>query len=443
MIDEDSAASARDPERNPMTNSSRLFLSTFLLLAFAALLAGCDQDETQADASKSAPIRPIKTITVQSTVSKFQRKYSAVVLPSQEVELSFRVSGRIVELAIRSGLEVQKGDIVAQLDTRDFKAEIAQLESQIEQAKAQMQVMTSGARAEDIASLRAAVAAAQAQVDAAKDQVARSRYLFERQVIAKARLDSDLTSLRVAEAELKAKEQELVKGQAGARREDVVAQEAVIRGLKSQLRSLNDKLSDATLRAPFDGIIAARKVEIFSNIQAKETVATLQNLSSPNLTFDVPGPDVYKLAKIKELDLKVVLDSIPDHEFEAIRGEFSTQADAATQTYRARVVIQNPDGEPILPGMTGSVVVTAEQEGASVFMLPISAIASEADGKPFVWIVNLENNRTARRDVVTGEAVGTNIAISDGLEEGDVVVTAGVSALQESMVVKPVSAIGE
>jgi RND family efflux transporter MFP subunit len=306
-----------------------------------------------------------------------------------------------------------------------------------------MQVLTSGARAEDIASSRAAVAAAQAQVDAAKDQVARSRHLFERQVVAKARLDSDLTSLRVAEAELKAKEQELVKGQAGARREDVMAQESVIRGLKSQLRSLNDKLSDATLRAPFDGIIAARKVENFSNIQAKETVATLQNLSSPNLTFDVPGPDVYKLAKVKELDLKVMLDSIPDHEFEATRGEFSTQADAATQTYRARVVIQNPDGEPILPGMTGSVVVTAEQEGLSVFMIPIAAIASKADGKPFVWIVNLENNRTARRDVVTGEAVGTSIVISDGLEEGDIVVTAGISALQESMVVKPVSAIGE
>ena len=76
-------------------------------------------------------------------------------------------------------------------------------------------------------------------------------------------------------------------------------------------------------------------------------------------------------------------------------------------------------------------------------MLPISAIASEADGKPFVWIVNLENNKTARRDVVTGEASGANIAISNGLEEGDVVVTAGISALQESMVVKPVSTIGE
>ena len=93
--------------------------------------------------------------------------------------------------------------------------------------------------------------------------------------------------------------------------------------------------------------------------------------------------------------------------------------------------------------MTGSLVVTAKQEGDGVFMLPIFAIASEADGKPFVWIVNTENNKTARRGVVTGEASGANIAISDGLKEGDVVVTAGISALRESMVVKPVSAIGE
>ncbi len=426
-----------------MKNSNRSIFSVFLMMVFGALLAGCDQAEEQADASKAAPIRPVKTITVRPTVSKFQRTYSAVVLPSQEVELSFRVSGRIVELAIRSGLEVKKGDIVAQLDTRDFKAEITQLDSQLEQAEAQKQVMTSGARAEDIASLQAAVAVVQARVDAAKDQVARSRHLFERQVVAKARLDTDLTSLRVAEAELKAKEQELIKGQAGARRADVATQEAVIRGLKSQLKALNDRLSDATLRAPFDGIIATRKVENCSNIQANETVATLQDISSPNLTFDVPGPDVYKFAQFKERGLKVLLDSIPGREFEATISEFSTQADAATQTYRARVIIQNPDGEPILPGMTGSIVVTAKQEGAGVFMLPISAIASEADGKPFVWIVNLENNKTARRDVVTGEASGANIAISDGLEEGDVVVTAGISALQESMVVKPVSTIGE
>ncbi len=426
-----------------MKISSRSIISVFLMMAFGGLLAGCDQAEEQADVSKATPIRPVKTITVRPTVSKFQRTYSAVVLPSQEVELSFRVSGRIIELAIRAGLEVQNGDIVAQLDTRDFKTEITQLESQLEQAKAQMQVMTSGARAEDIASLQAAVAAVQAQVDAAKDQVARSRQLFDRRVVAKARLDNDLTSLRVAEAGLKAKEQELIKGQAGARQEDVIAQEAVIRGLKSQLKSLNDKLSDATLRVPFDGIIAIRKVENFSNIQAEEAIATLQNLSSPNLTFDVPGPDVYKIAKIKELDVKVVLDSIPGREFETTRGEFSTQADAATQTYRARVAIQNPDGEPILPGMTGSLVVTARQEGTAVFVLPISAIASEADGKPFVWIVNTENNKTARRGVVTGQASGANIVVSDGLEEGDVVVTAGISALQESMVVKPVSAIGE
>jgi RND family efflux transporter MFP subunit len=422
---------------------SRAVFSVFLMLAFGALPAGCDQVEKQADESEAGPVRPVKTITVQPTVPRLQRTYSAVVLPSQEVELSFRVSGRIVELPIRSGLKVKEGDVVAQLDTRDFNAGVTRAESQLAQAEAQMQVLISGARAEDVASLQAAVAAAQAQVDAANEQVARSRQLFNRQVVAKAKLDNDLTSLRVAEAELKAKEQELIKSRAGARLEDVRAQEAVIRGLKSQLETLNDDLSDATLRVPFDGIIATRKVENFSNIQAKEAVATLQNLSSPNLIFDVPGPDVYKFAKIRELDLRVMLDSIPGREFEATSGEFSTQADAATQTYRGRVAIQNPDGEPILPGMTGSLVVTAREEGAGVFMLPISAIAAEADGKPFVWIVNTENNKTAKRGVVTGEASGDNIVISKGLKGGDVVVTAGISALRESMVVKPVSAIGE
>ncbi len=132
----------------------------------------------------------------------------------------------------------------------------------------------------------------------------------------------------MAEAELEAKKQELIKGQSGARVEDVAAQEAAIKGLKSTLQSLNDTLSDATLRAPFDGIIATRNVENFSNIQAKEAIATLQAISTPNLVFDVPA-----LARVGDnnIDLKVVLDSIPGREFIAERNEFSTQADAATQ----------------------------------------------------------------------------------------------------------------
>jgi membrane fusion protein, multidrug efflux system len=423
--------------------SLRSAFSIFIILLFGSQLGGCGGADDQAKQTKPAPIRPVKTILVKPTISKFQRTYYAVVLPSQEVELSFRVPGRLIKFPIRNVKKTNKGDIIAQLETREFTNKIAQMASQIEQAKAQLHVLTAGARKEDIAALQAGVAAAQAQVTSAEQQMERSRKLEEKGIVTRATLDKDRTSLRVANAELVAKKQELIKGQKGARKEDVEAQDAVIRGLASQMNALKDDLSDTTLRAPFDGVIAVRKVENFSNIQAKEAIATFQSLATPNMSFDIPAPDIPKLAKLPKLDMKVILDGFPGHEFIAKRREFSTQADAATQTYRGRVAIVNANGEPILPGMTGNLIVTASQQGASVFKLPVSAIASEPDGKPFVWVVNPPDNKVGKRSITTGEASGADVLISSGLKEGDIIISAGLSALQENMIVKPVSSIGE
>ncbi|MEM7302406.1 MAG: efflux RND transporter periplasmic adaptor subunit [Pseudomonadota bacterium] len=421
----------------------RTHLNSAALVTLVLVLVACSPSEQAEDQNSEPVVRPVKVVSAARGSTGIQRTYSALVLPSQEVELSFRVSGRIVELPVRGGVEVKKDDVVAQLDTRDFEAEISRVKSQMEQAQAQLAALKSGARSEDVASLQAAVGAAQAQVDAAKEQVERSRKLFEERVVAKAKLDNDLTALRVAEAELEARQQELNKGQAGARAEDVAAQEASIRGLESQLKSLQDSLSDATLRAPFDGIIAERNVENFANIQAKETVATLQTLSTLNLVFDVPGPDVVQLAKIQDLNLKVTLDSLPGQEFEATRSEFSTKADPATQTYRGRVAIKNPEGEFIFPGMTGNLVVSAKQDTDANVRVPVSALSADPDGKPFVWVVDPANNTTSQRMVETGGTSADTIELTSGIKPGELVVTAGVSALQDGMTVRPITAVGE
>ena len=423
---------------NRRIRTTRLALLALIALAVSA----CSQSEETTGQSDAQPVRPVKTVVVTSSVEKIERSYSALVLPAQEVELSFRVSGRITELAVRSGQNVKKGDVIAELDKRDFQAEVTRLRSQLEQAEAQLAALTSGARAEDVAALEAAVAAVEAEVQAARDQLSRSEQLFKRRVVSKAKVDQDKTAVRVAEAELEAKNQELIKGKAGARAEDVAAQEAAVRGLRSNLQSLNDNLADATLRAPFDGIIATRAVDNFANVQAKEPVVRLQALTTPNLAFDVPAADVPPFAKAEKLELSVVLDSLPGTTFEAQRSEFSTQADAATQTYRGRVSIDNPDNEPILPGMTGVLTVAVSETYKSSLSVPISAVAAEPDGGPFVWVV-FGDGIVGKRPVKTGSASGGSIAISEGLNEGDVVVSAGLSALQENMTVKPISAVGE
>ena len=417
----------------------RPFVSIFLIISSIALVA-CSPEEDAS--SQKEVIRPAKVHKVSMSESTLKRSYSAIVLPAQEVDLTFRVSGRIVELPIRSGQNVKKDDVIAVLDKRDFETEISRVNSQLEQARAQLKALTSGARVEDIAALEAAVRAAEAQVEAAQDQLARSEDLFKRKVIAKANVDRDQTALRVSEADLEAKRQELAKGKAGARAEDVQAQEAAIRGLESNLKSLNDNLEDATLRAPFDGMIAVRNVENFTNVQAKEPIAVLQALASPNLRFDVPAADVPAFAKAPSLGLTVVLDSLPDTEFTAKTSEFTPRADAATQTYRGRVSIENPTSEPILPGMTGILTVTAGGETTSEILIPVSALAANTDGSAFVWVVS-NDNKVSKRPVVTGDARANLVTIKEGLAEGELIVVAGLSALQDSQTIKPITIVGD
>jgi len=159
--------------------------------------------------------------------------------------------------------------------------------------------------------------------------------------------------------------------------------------------------------------------------------------------FDVPASDVPTLAKAKNLTLKVKLDSIPGREFEAERSEFSTQADAATQTYRGRVSIHNPDADPILPGMTGELIVTVDLQKKPTLSVPLAAITSNSDGMPFAWVISGSDNKVSKRMIKTGEASGSSIAVVNGLKEGDIVATAGLSTLQENMVVKPIAQVGE
>ncbi len=417
-------------------------ISLLIILFMTLFLVGCieaDDDKTQSNI-----IRPVKTVIIKAVNTTSEHSYPATVLPSKQVDLSFPVSGKIVKLPVKASQKVKKGDIIAQLDIRDFEAEVARLESQIDQANAQLNGMKAGARKEDIASLNAKISAVEAKVKAAKDQLGRSQALFKKGIVTKAKLDQDQTNLSVAEADLKTAKQELIKGQAGSRAEEVEAQEAAIKGLESQLKKAKNNLSDATLRAPFDGVVATRDVENFSNTQAKEKIATLQYLATLDVSFDVPGSDVTKLAaNEKRITSIVILNNIPKKEFTARLVEFSTKADPATQTYRGRVSITPPAGVAILPGMTGRIILRNKLRKSSSINIPLSAIASDADGKPYVWVVNPSGNKVEKRVVKTGEATGSNITVFSGLKIGDIVATAGVSQLQSGMVVRPVTKIGD
>lgn len=396
---------------------------------------------TSALAQDATP-RPAKVATVVASDTVISRKYPAVVLPSQEIELSFKVSGQIIELPIRAASNVSVGDTIAQIDTRDFENQISQLQSSRDQATAQLEALRAGARPEEIAALEAAVASAQAQVEQTTDALTRAEALLERGVATRAQVEGAQAEARVAQANLRAQEEQLRIGEIGGRPEEIAASEAVLRGIDTQIKVARDNLSDATLTAPFDGIIARRDIENFSNVSAGQSIALLQRLEVVHLAFDIPSIDVTELTRNGPGSITNIatFNSLRGQEFETELVEFSVQADSATQTYRGRVSVTVPEGAVILPGMVASVISSTQGSAAQV-AAPLSAIAAEPDGSPFVWLVS-DDGKVSAQKVSLGEATGASVVISEGLSDGDTIVSAGVSEIIDGMTIRPITRVG-
>lgn len=346
------------------------------------LLSACSKEEV----GKDAP-RPVRTMVVKAEPTMLRRTYPAVVLPAQQAELAFKVSGRVVELPVRAATQVNKGEAIAQLDKREFEAVVARLESQRKAAKAQL--------------------------DKQRKQLERFQQLVDKGTIAQADFEKERAKL--------------------------TSDQATIDEIETQLSEAKADLEETTLRAPFDGIIASRNIENFTNVQANSVVAVLQALETIDLQYDAPGIDVAKFGKKKDIRLKAWLDVAPGREFDAKTVEFSTQADPATQTFRGRASIDYPEDVTVLPGMTGSIVATAEHDNQEMLTIPESALAAEPDGSAYVWVVKKPENSVSKRKVMPLGLTGDKVSINDGLEAGEVVVTAGVSFLREGMIVKPIT----
>ena len=126
--------------------------------------------------------------------------------------------------------------------------------------------------------------------------------------------------------------------------------------------------------------------------------------------------------------------------FDAEVVEFSVQADSATQTFRGRVSVAQPENSVILPGMVAN-VISSTAAPAPELRVHLSAVVSGPDGAASVWIVAGDNSVSAR-PVSLGGISADMIAITDGLAEGDTIVSAGVNQIIEDMTIRPIDRLG-
>ncbi|MCA9102007.1 MAG: efflux RND transporter periplasmic adaptor subunit [Planctomycetales bacterium] len=405
-------------------------------LAWAVLLLGtlgCShQPPVEVDV-----VRPVKTLVITQGDGTRTRTFPGTIEAARRVELAFQVPGLLVTFPVREGQQVAKGDLIGQLRQDEFQARLTSLQGELDRARATLAALRAGERREEQLRREAQVRQAEARMANARAELNRSTPLMERRAISRSEFEIVETAYQVAVEDYNVALQLLEKGTVG-REEDIMAQEAQVRGLEGRVVEASIQLDDTTLTAPYDGVIAQRFVEEGQNVRAKDPVVRFQDVEEIEIVVDVP--ETVMTADIRSADIVSLVAEVsgaPGVEFPVEIREIAQVADPTTQTFKVRTAMKAPENIRILPGMTATVTATyrrAEVLGDPTF-IPISAVIQDAAGAQAVWIVG-PDSVVSRRVVKLGDVSGGGIEVVDGIQAGDRIATAGATHLREGMKVR-------
>lgn len=239
--------------------------------------------------------------------------------------------------------------------------------------------------------LRLEMLAAKADLDKARGEYERYRDLHRRGLVSKAMYDNLRYDLEALEATWKLRELEY---------------------------------AYTTLRAPIDGIVAAREIRPGQNVQANQMTFRITGTDELVADLQIPQTELARIGAGQPVTLRV--DSLPGREFPAEIVRVSPTIDARNGTFRARAHIPNADAE-LAPGMFARFSVAYERH-SDALVIPRAALIEE-DEETAVYVVN--GSTVERRLIRTGIESGDSVQVLDGLAETDQVVVTGQSTLRE------------
>lgn len=343
------------------------------VIGLALGLAACGGEEPEP--VPEAVDRPVKLFDVISLNESRVLNLPALIEAGQSSDVAFEMPGRIVRIAVDKGDEVAEGDVLAELDAEAVRNQLIE---------------------------------AQNMYESAQDAFRRAEMLVDEGAIARGVYEQRRTQRNQA---------------------------------KARLDTAREQLADTVLRAPFDGIVALRHVDAFEYVAPQQPVLSVQSQSPAKAVVEIPASLVAGLGEVESERAVVILDSRNDIRIPAELGAVSTQADRATLTYETEFLFEPPEGVIILPGMTATLRVEATSENidASERVPPIIPLAAVTlvDEQTHVWIYDPQTNEVSPRAIEVGNGVGPYVPVTNGLEVGEVVVTAGITHLHEGMRVRP------
>ena len=431
------------PSAVPVAKKKRSRLALYLVIAGVVVIA-----LVVAAISKRKAERGIVRVTTEKAVVKtITQLVSATgkVQPEVEVKIAPEVSGEIIQLPLREGNSVKKGDLLVSIKPDNYRFAVDQAEA-------------------SLAATKAAYVDSQARLAKALEDYKRSQDLFERHLIS----DSDFTAAKTT---------------ADSAQADLESAQANIRQREGSLRQSNDMLNKTTIYSPIDGTVSSRSNEVGERVTATGSYGAVEVLRVADLTNMEVRVNINEndIVNVKVGDkAKVTIDAFPNRKFDAVVKEIGSAAKVTGQgtqdevtNFQVRIRILDKD-VPLRPGMSANADVET-QTAENVVAVPIQSVtvrsregaktiddlatdrtknADEMKGDNAAAAVNEKQQKQAERadreklnrvvfvrngdavkmvSVETGIADTTHMEIKSGVKEGDEVVSGSFSAITKTL----------
>lgn len=287
-----------------------------------------------------------------------------------EVNVASKVSGQLLELAVKEGARVKPGDTLASIDHATLDIQLRQAEAGVDLAEAQLSLLVKGARVEDIRQAEAALEQAEASFKVAEDDAKRMRELAKSGSVTPKTRDDSEARLTVATAQRSAASEALSKVRRLARPEEIRAAEARLAQAQAAADLLKKTIADCAITAPAGGIVTHKAVEAGELVTPGATVVTLVELDSVYVMIYVTEKD---LGRVKLGDAaEVKIDAFPDRAFAgkityiSPEAEFTpknvqTKEDRVKLVFGVKVEIENREGL-LKPGLPADAVIRVGPE---------------------------------------------------------------------------------
>jgi HlyD family secretion protein len=280
-------------------------------------------------------------------------------IETTEVDLGFKISGRIVQIFVREGDWVGKGKVIARLDDEDLRQRFELARATLRSSQVRLEKLLAGSRPEEVKEAEANLQQAQFDFENKKTQYERMKTLFDGRVIPRETLDNAETRFKVAKAALEGATEVYKKVKEGPRKEDIEDGRAQVEQARASLRLAETQLGYTVLQSPISGIVLVKSGEVGEVVNPGTSVLTLADIVNVWLKAYIPETELSRVRWGQEVI--VTTDLHPQKEYRgkiafiSSQSEFTpkqiqTEKERVTLVYRIKVDIPNPNHE-LKPGM--------------------------------------------------------------------------------------------